>query len=172
MFKLNTKCDAELLPYSLRHFEAMTTQYTCSLNDVYHPHWIVRWSHHCSHVCIPVHSPWLPGCIDVVQTVLTILTTSWLFPDSKVKSITIFMTPYHLLQDRAISRTETSKTIFCFIFFPATHLVPSTCLGQLPQGLSPGTKPWSRPHTFIIIQKNIFEEKTFLIQLKTFSKNT
>ena len=25
------------------------------------------WSHHCSHMRIPVHSPWLPGYIDVVQ---------------------------------------------------------------------------------------------------------
>ena len=26
-----------------------TTQYTCWLNGVYHPHWVVQWSHHCSH---------------------------------------------------------------------------------------------------------------------------
>ena len=29
---------------------AMATQYTCSLNGVYHPHWLVQWSHHYSHM--------------------------------------------------------------------------------------------------------------------------
>ena len=42
------------------------TQYTCSLNGVYCSHWLVQWSHHCSCMCIPVHSPWLPGYMDVV----------------------------------------------------------------------------------------------------------
>ena len=42
------------------------TQYTGSLNGVYHPHWLVQWSHHCSHMCIPVHSPWLLGYIDIM----------------------------------------------------------------------------------------------------------
>ena len=37
------------------------TQYTCSLNDVYQPHWLVQWSYHCSHMRIPVHFPCLPG---------------------------------------------------------------------------------------------------------------
>ena len=43
----------------------MATQYTCSLNGVYHFHW--QWSHHCS--CMPIlgHSPWLPGYIAVVK---------------------------------------------------------------------------------------------------------
>ena len=45
---------------------AMATQCTCSLNSIYHPHWRVQWSHRCSRVCIPVHCPWLPGCIDVL----------------------------------------------------------------------------------------------------------
>ena len=34
------------------------------------PHWRVQWSHHCSHMCIPVHSPWLPDYTDVMQTIL------------------------------------------------------------------------------------------------------
>ena len=46
---------------------AMATQYTCSFNSLYHPHWLVQWSHHCSHICIPVHSPWLPGYICVAE---------------------------------------------------------------------------------------------------------
>ena len=56
-------------------------KYTCSLNDIYHPHWLVQWSRHCSHMHIPVHSLWLPGYIDVVQTFLVILTMAGLFLD-------------------------------------------------------------------------------------------
>ena len=29
----------------------MATQCTCSLNTVYHPHWLRQWSCHCSHMC-------------------------------------------------------------------------------------------------------------------------
>ena len=36
---------------------------------------------------IPVHSPWLPGYIDVAQTVLVILTMGGLFPDRPLNSI-------------------------------------------------------------------------------------
>ena len=59
----------------------MTPQYTCSLSGVYLPHLLVLWSRHCSHMHIPVHSPRLPGYIDVKQTLLLILTTAGLFPD-------------------------------------------------------------------------------------------
>ena len=44
---------------------ATPPQYTCSLNSIYCPHWLIQWSCHCSCRCIPVHSPWLPGYIDV-----------------------------------------------------------------------------------------------------------
>ena len=37
------------------------TQYTCSLNGIYLPHWLVQWSVHCSHIHIPVHPPWPPA---------------------------------------------------------------------------------------------------------------
>ena len=63
---------------------AMATQYTCLLN-VYCPHWLVWWSHHCLCMHIPVHSPWLPGYINVVQTILVILTMAVLFPDRPLK---------------------------------------------------------------------------------------
>ena len=66
---------------------AMATQHTCSLHSIYHPHWLVQWSHHCSHVRIPVHSPWLPGYIDVVQTVLVMLTMAGLFLDRPYISV-------------------------------------------------------------------------------------
>ena len=53
----------------------------CSLNGISSPHWLVQWSRHCSHMRIPVHFPWLPGYIDVAQTVLIILTMAGLFLD-------------------------------------------------------------------------------------------
>ena len=81
MFKLNTNlmhidcCTCSVI------LNVMTTQYTCSLTGVYHPHWLVQWSRHGSHMLIPVHSPWLPGYIDVSQNFLVILTIAVLFPD-------------------------------------------------------------------------------------------
>ena len=57
------------------------TQYTCSLNGVYRPHWLAQWSCHCLRMCIPVHSPWLPGYMDVVQIILVTVTMAGLFPD-------------------------------------------------------------------------------------------
>ena len=80
MFKLNAKFDADSLLNSVI-LHAMMTQYARSLNSVYHPPWLVQGSRHCSHVSIPVHSPWLPGYIDVAQTILVILTISEFFPD-------------------------------------------------------------------------------------------
>ena len=59
----------------------MAIQYTYSINRIYHPHWLVQWSRHCSRMHIPVHSPLLPGYIDVSQTVLIKLTMVGLFPD-------------------------------------------------------------------------------------------
>ena len=46
------------------------TQHTCSLKGIYYPHWLVQRSHHCSRMSIAVHPPWLPGYINVVQTIL------------------------------------------------------------------------------------------------------
>ena len=81
MFKLNAKFDADLLLYLLSHFECDSPPYTCSLNSIYCPHWLVQWSHHSSRMCIPVYSPWLRGYIDDAQTVLVILTMDRLFLD-------------------------------------------------------------------------------------------
>ena len=63
------------------------TQYTCSLNSISHPHWLVQWSCHCSFMHIPVHSPWLPGYIDVMQTILILLTMAGLTPDRSHMSL-------------------------------------------------------------------------------------
>ena len=79
MFRINEEFDADLLLYSVI-LNATATQYTYSLNGIYRPHRLVQWSH-CSHMCTPVHSPWLPGYINVVQTVLVLLTMVGLFPD-------------------------------------------------------------------------------------------
>ena len=57
------------------------TQYTYSLNGIGCPHWLVQWHSHCSHSCIPVHSPWLTGYIDVAQTILVTLTMAGCFLD-------------------------------------------------------------------------------------------
>ena len=59
----------------------MATQYTCSHNSVYHPHWWEQWDHHCSCMPISVHSPWMPGYINITQTILVILTMAGLFVD-------------------------------------------------------------------------------------------
>ena len=60
---------------------ALATLYTYSFNNVYCSHWLVQWSLPCSPMHIPVHSLWLPGYIDVVQTILIILTMAGPFLD-------------------------------------------------------------------------------------------
>ena len=74
------------------------TQYTCSLNGVYCPHWLVQWSHHCSPMCMPVHSPWLPGYIDVVQTIPIILTMAGLFLDKIIYMLKLILAYFDLLR--------------------------------------------------------------------------
>ena len=81
MLKLNTKFDADSLVYLLSHFECDGHTVHMPLDGVYCPHWLVQWSHHCSHMCISVHCPWLPGHINVTQTVLVILTMAGLLLD-------------------------------------------------------------------------------------------
>ena len=70
MLTLNAKLDADSLLYLLSHLNAMATQYTCSLNSIHCPYSEVI----IVHIHIPVHSPWLPGYISVMQTILVILT--------------------------------------------------------------------------------------------------
>ena len=73
------------------------TQYTCSLNGIYHPHWLV--SCHCSCMSIPGHSPWLPGYINATYTVL-ILIMAGLFPDRPHLSC-IYIHSYTHIYERA-----------------------------------------------------------------------
>ena len=79
MFKLNAKFDANDCPTRTVILNVTTTQHTCSLNSIYSPHWLVQWGHHCSHMPIPIHSPWLPGYINVTQAILVILTMAEVF---------------------------------------------------------------------------------------------
>ena len=81
MFNLNAKFHPDSLLYLLVLLNVMATQDTCSLNGIYRPHWLVQWSRHRSHTHSPVHSPWLPGYINVTETILVILTMTGLFPD-------------------------------------------------------------------------------------------
>ena len=89
-WNVNGKSEADSLFYSII-LNVTATQYTCSLNGVYHPHWLVQWGHHCSHRCIRVHSPWLPGFIDAVPTLLVILIMIGLFPDKPCIFIIILL---------------------------------------------------------------------------------
>ena len=46
-------------------------------------------------MCILVHSPWLPGYIDITQTILAILTVAGLFPDrtSHIMRVVVLIWP-------------------------------------------------------------------------------
>ena len=81
MFKLNSKCDADSLLYSLNHFEC----------DGHTVHMLIQW---CLQPLLTstvksslftyvhqVHSLWLPGDFNATQTIFVILTTAGIFPD-------------------------------------------------------------------------------------------
>ena len=76
---LMAKFNADSLLYSLSHLEcdSHTVHMLTQLHLL-----LVQWSRHYSHTCIPVQSPWLPGDVNVVQTILVIWTMAGLFPDS------------------------------------------------------------------------------------------
>ena len=77
-FKLTAKFDADSLLYSLS-FWMWWLHSTHAHSTSTTPHWLVQWNHHCSCMCLPVHSPWLPGYINVTQTIVVILTMTGLF---------------------------------------------------------------------------------------------
>ena len=79
MFNLNAKFDADSLLYSVMP-NAVATEYTWLTQWCLPPHWPVQGSRHCSHLHISLHAPWLPGHINVMQTVLIMLTMAGLFP--------------------------------------------------------------------------------------------
>ena len=96
---------------------AMATQCTCSLNSVYHPHWLAQWSRHCSHMHFPVHPPWLQGYINVTQTIL-ILTVAGLFSGQTFYA--------HIYTH---THTEWGKSRFtvypCIIYYCIIHCKPT-----------------------------------------------
>ena len=83
MFKLNVKFDADSLLYVPSHFKC--DSHTLHKLTLWCPpptptrHWLVQWTCLCSGTCSPEHSPWLPGYIDVMQTILSILTVAGIF---------------------------------------------------------------------------------------------
>ena len=88
MFKHHAKFNTDPLLYLLSHFECdghtvhMLTQWRLPppLN-------IVQCRHHCSLMCVPAHSPWLPSYFDVMQTVLVTLTKAGLSPQTWYKHL-------------------------------------------------------------------------------------
>ena len=114
IFKLNAKFDADSLLYSLNHFECYGHTDTCSFNGIYQSHWLGQWRHHCSHMHILVHSPWLPGYINITQTIL-IVTIAGLFLDRPCIYIFTF---YFLLY----------FSITIYLPYSLSHLLPSPLL--------------------------------------------
>ena len=80
--------------YSFSHFESGGHTVHMLTWQCLPPHWPVQWSHHCSHMCIPVHSVWLPGYIAVRQTVFIILTMAGLFPDRLLTYVYVYVNIY------------------------------------------------------------------------------
>ena len=66
---------------------AMATQYTCSLNVIYCPQWLVQWSRRCSHTWISGHFSWLLGYINATHS--HYINNGWNF--SKLSSYTILI---------------------------------------------------------------------------------
>ena len=93
----------------------MATQYTCSFNGIYHPHWLVQGSRHCPLMHIPVHSPWLPGYNHVMQTILVTLKMAGLFLDRP-----------HIHWEKALNcqATLTRKNSINFTHHPCSKMIP------------------------------------------------
>ena len=93
----------------------MATQYTCSLQGINCPHWLVQWSCHCSHMCIPVHFPWLPGYTDIVQTILVISAMAGLFLDRLYVCVCVCVYIWYHIYMRSYICVCVSKWICHFI---------------------------------------------------------
>ena len=80
MVRLNAKFVADTLLYLFSHFESDDrTGHMLTQGHLLPPLTSTVKSSLFTH-CIPVHSPWLPGHIDIVQTVPVVLTMAGLFP--------------------------------------------------------------------------------------------
>ena len=124
IFELNAKFGLELLLYSLSHFEC--DSHTVHIHTQGHllPTLTGIMNHHCSHMCIPVYSPWLPGYIDIAQTILVILTMGTFSGQTLCVCIYTYMYVYVYLcihvnicislkqEDQSVPITTSIKNIF------------------------------------------------------------
>ena len=101
--------------------DAMATQYTRSLNGIYCPHWLVKWSHHCSLMHIPVRCPWLPGYIHVTQPSLVVLTMAGLFPDRPLISVESFNFFHGMIWNKFISSISIRKSNIPSLFLSSKY---------------------------------------------------
>ena len=80
MFWINAKFDADLLLYSVGHFECDGRTVHMLTPQHLLPAWLVQWSCHSLRMwTMTCHFPWLPGYISVAQTILIMLTMVGLF---------------------------------------------------------------------------------------------
>ena len=82
-------------------------------------------------MCIPVHSPWLPGYTDVTQTVHVALTMAGLFPDRPGVEQLANMTLLRLTFRGAATQFDTAAVAFYVLTgsapgFQSPHLLVST----------------------------------------------
>ena len=143
MFKLNTECDADSLLYSLSHFKWNSHTEHMLTHGIYRPHWLVQWSCHCSHMRIPVHSPWLPGYIHVMQTILIILTMAGLFQDRPFIYVCVCVYTHTHIKN-VITKTYSGAEWLC------TLTVTNLLGGWLPQPIpvsARGCGPEPHQHT-------------------------
>ena len=135
----------------------MATQYTCSLKSIYHPHWLLQWSHPCSHMRIPVHSPWLPGYINVIQTILVVLMMAGLFleqpqyiytPTHKDFATSLTTRFWDLiilgLKNFIFSYNKVKFYTLQFIYFPLTYFLRIQIFDTLRHGLDILIKPTTK----------------------------
>ena len=121
------------------------------LNGFYHPHWLVQWSHHCSHMCISIYSPWLPGYIDVTQTIL-ILTIAGIFPDRcHMSNVPFEDKPWSRISVLQASAMTSVHNPFSQPFLPVRLLIWQV-LHQMPSFLqgSPDAPPTERSAVFMV----------------------
>ena len=79
MFKLNAKFDADSLLYLLSHFECDGHTVHMLTQRFLPPPLTSTVKSSLFTMHMPVHSPWLPGYINVTQTVLVMFNNGWTF---------------------------------------------------------------------------------------------
>ena len=86
MFKFKAKFDADSLLYLLSHCEC-DGHIVHMLTQRHLPSPVTSTVKLLLFMHIPVHSPWLPGYINVMQTVLIMLTMAGLFPTDFIQRV-------------------------------------------------------------------------------------